>query len=526
MFVKRARVGGHVYVQLMESYWSEGRARQRMVKSLGREDRLDPAEVDRLVVALSRYGNARVVRDGGKAEGGAPRVRLHPGARVGSVWPLEALWSELGLAELLTELASGRRFAFSFPEVIKAIVFGRILHPGSERALIKEWLPRVGLPALEGIELEGIELQHAYRALAHLASVGAELEARLVSVLTGRLFADASLVLFDTTSIYFEGVGPDLASYGYSRDHRPDRRQVNLGLLTSREGVPLAHWLFPGRQSDVRSMALAAQDFRQRLGLGSLVVVADRGMISQANLDALQEDGIDYIVAERLRRKRSHQALSRAGRYRRVTPHLEVKEITVEGAERVILCRNQGRADADRQTRENILAKLESALEEGSWRELLPPGTRRYLRVTGGQPSIDTKRVEQDAKYDGKWVLRTTTTLPTEQVALAYRGLWRVETAFRTLKTPLEIRPVYHSSEPGVRGHLHTCILAYALLRILEDRLDAAGLDLNAKQALEALDSIERAPLDIGQRHLELTTTPNDQQRTILNALHTPIPQT
>jgi len=527
MFVKRARVGGHVYVQLMESYWLEGRARQRMVKSLGREERLDPAEVDRLVVALSRYGNARVVRDGDKAGGGAPRVRLYPGARVGSVWPLEALWSELGLGGLLTELASGRRFAFSFPEVIKAIVFARILQPGSERALIQEWLPKVGLPALEGASL-----QHAYRALAHLASVGAELERRLVSTLTGKLFADASLVLLTTTSVYFEGVGPELASYGYSRDHRPDRRQVNLGLLTSREGVPLAHWLFPGRQSDVRSMALAARDFRQRLGLGSLVVVADRGMLSDANLTALQEDGIDYIIAERLRRKRTHQALSRAGRYRRVAPHLEVAaaelptEIRVEGEEHVILCRNHERADADRHTRETILAKLESALQEGSWRELLPPGTRRYLRVTGGQPSIDTKRVEQDAKYDGKWVLRTTTTLPPEDVAFAYRGLWRVETAFRTLKTPLEIRPVYHSSDAGVKGHLHTCILAYALLRILEDRLDAAGLDMNAKQALEALNNIQRAPLDIGQHHLELTTTPNDQQRAILNALHTPIPQT
>jgi len=132
-------------------------------------------------------------------------------------------------------------------------VFARVLEPSSERALVKEWLARVFAP-----EFEGIELQHAYRTLVFLAEVGPELEARLTGVLTGKLFADASLVLFDTSS-YFEGLGPEgLATLGYSRDKRGDRPQVNLGLLTSREGYPLGHWLYPGKQSDVRSMRIPA----------------------------------------------------------------------------------------------------------------------------------------------------------------------------------------------------------------------------------------------------------------------------
>jgi len=201
-----------------------------------------------------------------------------------------------------------------------------------------------------------------------------------------------------------------------------------------------------------------------------------------------------------------------------------VKEIAQEGQERVLLCRNAERADADRRTRESILAKLEATLEQGSWREFLPAGARRYLKVSGGKASIHRERVKDDAKYDGKWVLRTTTKLPPEDVALVYRGLWRVERTFRTLKTPLEIRPVYHTSEAGVRGHIQTCVLAYTLARLLEDRLEAAGLDANAKDALAKLGRIQQVPLHEGRITLTKTTTPNERQKAILTAIGAPLP--
>ena len=519
MFVKRTSVrsGGRqlTYLQLVESYRDGERIRQRVVAKLGREDQLDPGEIDRLVRSLAPYSTLPVGESSG-LEGAV----LHPGREYGAVYALSYVWSELGLPGILTELAAGRRFAFPVPEVVKAIVFGRVLEPSSERELVSEWLSRVYAP-----EFEGIELQHAYRALKFLADVGPELEARLTGVLTGKLFADASLVLFDTTSTYFEGLGPEgLASFGYSRDQSGDRPQVNLGLLTSREGYPLGHWLFPGRQSDVKSMALASQEFRERLALGSFVVAADRGMVSQANLEALREDDIDYIIAERLRRKASHEALSRAGRYQRVTATIEAKEVSRDGSERLILCRNQQRAEEDARKREAILSHLEQQLEEGSWRDNLKPGARRYLKVDGSNAHIDRSRIEDDAKYDGKWVLRTTTTLPAAEVALAYRGLWRVEDAFRTLKTPLELRPIHHTSEAGVRGHVQSCVLAYLLTRIIDDRLEQAGVDLAAPAALTELARIQRIPLQHAGLSITKTTTPNATQQQILTAIGAPIP--
>ena len=247
-------------------------------------------------------------------------------------------------------------------------------------------------------------------------------------------------------------------------------------------------------------------------------------MVSEANLAALREEGIPYIIAERLRRKTAHEALARAGRYKRVTSTIEVKEVQRDGVERVIVCRNLERAAEDAATRRSILVNLERQLEAGSWRESLKPAARRYLKVDGTDARLDIKRIEADARYDGKWILRTTTDLPADQVALAYRGLWRVENAFRTLKTPLELRPIHHSSEPGVRGHVQSCVLAYLMTCILHDRLAGAGLDLNLNDALDQLARIQRVPIEAGGHQLTKTTRPNEQQRAILDAIGAPIP--
>jgi len=520
MFVKATRVtsGGRqlTYLQLVESYRDGGRVRQRVIAKLGREDELDRDAIERLVRSLAKYADVDV-----GAGNVLDEVELLPGLAFGHVHALQHVWNELSLGDIVRDLAAGRRFQFDVVNVIKAIVFQRVLDPGSERSLVRSFLPSVFAP-----EFEGIELQHAYRALQLLAEVGPELEARLTGVMTEKLFADASLVLFDTTSTYFEGAGPEeLASFGFSRDKRGDRPQANLALLTSRAGLPLGHWLYPGKQSDVKSMAEASREFRTRLGLGSFVVVADRGMVSAANLQALQAEGIEYVIAERLRRSSANAALARAGRYKRVSRNLEVKEIKTEGIERVLVCRNLERAAEDARQRDAIVQQLTEKIAQGGVRDQLKNGARRYLKLEGATAEIDLKKVHEDARFDGKWVLRTTTSLPPEQLALAYRGLWRVEHAFRTLKTPLELRPLFHTSEAGIRGHVQACVLAYALVRIIEDRLDAANTDLNAKEALQDLARIQCAPLNRAGITVTKTGAASEQHERLLTAIGAPIPE-
>jgi hypothetical protein len=257
-------------LQLVESYREGGRVRQRVIAQLGREDEFDRASIERLLRSLAKYADVEV-----GASNVLDDVELLPGFAFGHVHALEHVWNDLMLGDIVRDLAAGRRFRFDVANVLKAIVFQRVLDPGSECSWVRSFLPSVFAP-----EFDGIERLHAYRALQFLAEVGPELEARLTRVMTEKLFADATLLLFDTTSTYFEGAGPgELASFGYSRDKRGDRPQVILALLTSREGLPLGHGLYPGRQGDVKSMAEASREFRDRLGLGTLVVVADRGMV-------------------------------------------------------------------------------------------------------------------------------------------------------------------------------------------------------------------------------------------------------
>jgi len=246
MFVKATRVksGGRqlTYLQLVEPYRDGDRVRQRVIKRLGREDEVHLVAIERLIRSLAKYADVEAADGNPLAE-----TALLPGLVFGHVHALEHVWRELELDAIVRALAEGRRFTFDAANVIKAIVFQRVLGPGSERSLVRSFLASVYAPGVDGIDL-----QHAYRALRFLAEVGPELEARLTRVMTEERFADASLVLFDATSTYVEGAGPaELASFGFSRDKRGDRPQENLALLTSREGLPLGHWLYPGKQSDV-----------------------------------------------------------------------------------------------------------------------------------------------------------------------------------------------------------------------------------------------------------------------------------
>ena len=510
MFLKRTRSGPYCYIQLVEAYRDGGKPRQRVLATLGREDELDKERLRRLGRQLLALAEEEPADEAG------PEVEVGASREVGRLWVLQQLWGELELDRILDSKLRGRQFEFDVPTVLKAIVFGRVIEPSSERALVREWLRRVRWPGFGSIRLH-----HTYRALAALADIQRGLERALTQVLTGKLFADVTLTLFDTTSIYFEGRGPqELAAYGYSPT-RPDRVQVRLGLLTSREGLPLSHWVFPGNQADPDSFAKASQAFRSQLPVAEFTVVADRGMVSDANLVRLEQMGIPYIVGVRLRWQAARQALASPGRYRQVRPNLFVKEIHRQAGRRVLVCFNPEAAEEDRRQREAMVARLEQALAQGpsAWRQYLKGPARRYLVTQGSRPQLDWARIRDDARYDGKWVLWTTSRLSSEEVAVAYKGLLEVEESFRALKTPLEIRPVYHWSEPGVRGHIASAVLALLLARLIEQRLQRAGMPQRARTALAQLADIDEVQFDLGRRKLVRTSRLTPDQRRLLEAL-------
>jgi transposase len=299
------------------------------------------------------------------------------------------------------------------------------------------------------------------------------------------------LMLFDTTSIYFEGQGPEgLAEYGYSRDHRPDKVQVILGLLMTRDGMPVAHHVLPGNTADIKAFRYAIADLRQRFPIRRVVIIADRGVVSEPLLEELEGEGMEYIVGMPLRRWKEvrEKVLSRAGRYHKVKDNLRIKEVDVDG-HRYIVCHNPEEEERDRKERESIVAMLEKQLSQSGLSGLIKrKGWGCYLKVKeAGQAEIDREKVAEEARYDGKYVLRTNTSLPAEEAALDYKSLWQVEHAFRELKSGLEIRPVYLRTEAHVRGHIFVCFLALVLEATLERLLKEQGTQATYREVMSDL---------------------------------------
>jgi len=443
----------------------------------------------------------------------------------GHTWALTQLWEELGLGRYLRELVQGRRIRFDLEAAVRAMVLGRLSCPGSERKVMA-WL--------EGVELAGSErlrLQHLYRTLDVLALRFPEVERAYLGGLGRLVEVDASLCLLDTTSVSFHGEGPEgLAELGYSRDKRPDLRQMVLGVMTSSEGLPLGHVVLPGSTVDVEALVAEVEVLRERLPVGRPVLVFDRGMVSEQQLRELALDGWKYIAAARLRTKLTRAALARPGRYRTVAENLQVKEVKVKGGrpgERLVVCHNPLEAERDRKERERMVQKLQAMAGSGKGvpKELLrSAAARRYLKISGGTVRLDETRVKADARYDGKWVVRTNTALPPQEIAQRYKGLWRIERAFRTLKSPLEIHPLYHWTERRVRAHVGVCVLAYGMLRVVERLVEKAGLPMSGQEALRKLERMTVDDANVGGLGLRVRSDLTPEQKSIFAALRTTPP--
>ncbi len=305
---------------------------------------------------------------------------------------------------------------------------------------------------------------------------------------------EVDLLFFDTTSSYFE-TEPDSCSsdnnasafrkLGLSKDHRPDLPQVVIGLAVTREGIPVRCWVWSGNTADMTVIKEVKKDL---LGwrLGRVVTVIDRGFSSEDNLKALQAAGGHYIAGEKLSKTSAEEALSRPGRFRTVKDNLEIKEIIVGDGEariRYVLARNLKEAKRDRLRREELLKKLKSEMKIVNEK---PPEKRaviipemlkdktwgRYLRIDDkGFLRLNQQKITEEERKDGKYLIRTSDdTLSAEDVALGYKQLYEVEDAFRTLKSTLELRPMYHRLEDRIKSHVLLCWLALLLIRVVESR--------------------------------------------------------
>ncbi len=507
MFARIKPSGRYQYLQVVENRREGHKTIQRVIATIGRMDHLqERGEIENLIRSLSRFSENVLLVLSGKADIQASAKKIGP------VLIFERLWDELGLGRILHSLLQGRKFEFEVERAIFLTVLHRLLVSGSDRSCEK-WRRDYLIPGVEKLSLH-----HLYRAMGFLGEevMGQEgctpfaprcnkdLIEEALFLERRDLFTGLDLVFFDTTSVYFEGAGGEtLGERGHSRDHRSDLNQMVVGAVLDHGGNPLCCEMWPGNTADVKALVPVIDRVRKRFQVNEFCVVADRGMISSETLKELEERKISYILGARMRRVEEirQDVLSRGGRFREVRPEgekaqdsspLQVKEVWIEDR-RYLVCLNPRQARKDAQDRQMILQGLEEQLSRDPKALIRNQGYRKYLKVDRGHIRIDPQKVEEDARFDGKWVLRTTTDLPADAVALKYKELWQVEQVFRDMKSILETRPIYHQMDETIRGHVFCSFLALVLRKELDRRLQKAGHSFewgDIKQDLKALQEI------------------------------------
>ena len=523
MFFRLKKSGERAYVQIVENKRVDGAVRQSVIATLGRADELGASGALASLLASGAKLTDQVLLINALDED-ADGALSASAKRIGGSLLFGKIWERLGIAEVLGDLLRDRAFEFAVERAVFVATLHRIFVSGSDRDC-SSWMEDYDIAGSNGLELH-----HFYRAMAWL---GEEMEEKSEDALAPRcvkdvieeklfdkrrdLFSDLSAVFMDTTSLSFYGEGGEtLGEHGYSKDYRPDLKQMILALIVDGNGRPICTEMWPGATADVTTLLPVVDRLRQRFSIGRVCVVADRGMISAATIEGLEARKLEYILGARER----SDAIVRKIVLENDAPfvplllerktgetQLFVKQLTVEG-KRYIVCRNEAEAEKDRKDREAIVAALDAQLKKGDKALIGNSAYRRYLRKSVGSKDktkgkdkgdrafeIDAGKLAEEARFDGIFVLRTNADVTPLQAVLRYRDLLQVENLFLRTKAIMRTRPIFHSSDAAIRGHVFCSFLALAMQKYLDDLSIEAGVTPEWKELLRDLDRLQQVRL-------------------------------
>jgi len=543
MFIRIAKQsrGNKVYrhLQIAESFRdpAKGNApRTRILVQLGTVEGLGEEQIEKLIAGLQRA-------IGQKAS--PPELLL---ARdFGNVYAVGQVWDALGLTPILHSCGITGRSSLDVAGLIRMLVVNRICDPCSKLALL-DWLESVESP-----EQATPSYHHLLRAMDRLISVKENAE----PLIARKLIADTEaldLVFYDITSTYFEGdrslVEDDFRRYGYSRDHRFDRRQVVVGMVITREGIPLCHHVFPGNTADKTTVVPIVQDLKNRFNLKRVIFVGDRGMLSDANLSRILTEELGFIVAHPLRR--NAYATEVIGNLKKNFDQTSEKEQYLEEEReslRFVVAWSPKIAAETKANRQERLKKADVWIKEIEKKLANPSGRGKKQTVQGGYDRIrdylrdkgllslyeldcnngkltikkNRKAINWEETIDGILMLETTDRkLPAEEIVKKYKELAEIERGWRTLKSSLLLRPVYHWTEQRIRAHIFICMLALQIERWMRNRLKT----ISVRKALQSLQQIKVGELTVNGKAVKMATQPTAEQKEILQKLGVkPIPK-
>jgi transposase len=577
---RRKNGKGHTYWALVESLRTAKGSRQRVVAYLGelkksqqngwaqlgrrlnQEDRPQPSLFD-----PPRYdepaGDEPVLV---KLKG----LRLQRLRDFGDVWLAWGLWRMVGLDTLLERLMPSGREEVGWPAVAAILTIARFCEPSSELHIQEVWYRRTALEDLLGVAVAAVHTTRLYAGLDQLLPHKEAIEQHLKQRLGDLFDLKYDLLLYDVTSTYFEGecAANPLAQRGYSRDSRPDCKQVCIGLVVTTDGIPLGYEVFAGNTNDSKTVETIVGAMEDKYGKANRIWVMDRGMVSEDNLKLLRQRGGSYIVGTPKALLRRFEQYLTDKDWHEVQAGVEVKLVPgPDGQETFILARSADRREKEKAMHQRFgerleaeLQKLQAAAESGRLRDLNVAHQRlgrlkeRYWRAAG---AFDV-RIQSIPNPKGRARLRVTWSrnlrwgewaalaegcylLRTNLVGVEPATLWKqyiqlteAEWAFRITKDELEIRPVFHQHDERVLAHILVCFLAYVLWKALAQWMRCAGLGDAPRTLVTELAKIKSGDVVLPAQmadgsvrtiRLRCVTTPDEAQKVLLNHLGLRLPQ-
>jgi transposase len=548
----------HAYWALVESHRTARGPRQRVVAWLGELD-----EHGRL--AIREKGESGYQRNLFEEENpewievDLKRIAVERTRRFGGAWLGLELLRKLGLDAFISQAIPGGREDVPWAVMAMVLILGRLCDPSSELHLAEQGYESSSMSELLGVPVEKVNDDRLYRALDQLQPHKEAFEKYLKEKL-GELFPlDYDLLLYDVTSTYFEGEASrnDLAQRGYSRDHRPDCKQVNIALVVSRCGMPVGYEVFAGNRHDSKTVEQVVEHVEKIYGRANRIWVMDRGMVSEENVEYLRKGGRRYILGTPKSQLRKYERELVSKEWKQVHEGLQVRLCPApDGKEVFILCRS-----LERQAKEQAMhERFEHRIEEGLGRiangcrknrqkplviaervgKLMGQNTRAaglfrvQIKEEAGAAQIEWTKLDSWREWarlsEGCYMLRSNVTDWTpEELWRAYIQLTEAEAAFRIQKSDLQIRPVWHQRADRVQAHILVCFLAYVLWKALGQMCHMAGLGDEPRKVFEELKEIALVDVVLPTRNgitlrKQCVSRPTEHQSILLQKLQLRLP--
>lgn len=510
--ITRRKYKSTEYMQAMiiETYRDGCKIRQRVLKNIGAvKTEGDIAKAKRFLEDM-KHGRTLVSLD---------EIIFDTVKEYGVIYAAKKLWDRLGLKKAIGDMLIKRKIRFNAFDAFFLLSVSRLYAPSSDLEAY-DWIKN------KAHYRDNIQLQHLYRTLDFIVDEKKDIEKKIFELLKETVKLKADLVFYDLTTAYFEGNGPASARYGYSRDHRPDKKQVVIGLVLC-DGFPITHRMWPGNTLDRATLKEAVSELKQTFEIGKTIFVADRGLILEANLEALESAEYDYIIATRRRRDNFAEALLKQD-----ISDSGAKVVKEDGKRRYILCFNKETQESERKKLAEAINERTKRLEEikstisgrkskmsdRKVYKLVSLKLKSYVKFftwsfSRGEfkYSINQKVLEYENSITGKFLLVTTTDHEPEEIMKSYKDLKYIEQMFREMKDIIDLRPINHRTDRRVEGHVFVCVLSILTRRLMSRSLSETN------SMIETLSKIKIAESNVGgEKYYFLTKLTPKQEETFM----------